>query len=265
MDDLLADEPAGGRAVFAEREGEGAQRVECRAGFGVARFAMREERVEADGHADGGERARPAPAHGVGHGHAHGGRGAELVVLELGEKFLEVLDGHAPRRAAAGDAREVGGVQAEFVHPRFHPRRHEARSGGVRRHRQSAHGRLDAGFFRCACGRRGVAVGFFGDRHRRGRIKPGTPGFFVGDFEKAEGRADGVALPDLHEQLRHLPSARRGHAHRRLVRLDFENVLIAFDGSPDLERNRDNRGLGDGLPELRHDDWNSRHGKWGKG
>ena len=74
-----------------------------------------------------------------------------------------------------------------------------------------------------------------------------------------------VALPDLHEQLRHLPSARRGHAHRRLVRLDFENVLIAFDGSPDLERNRDNRGLGDGLPELRHDDWNSRHGKWGKG
>lgn len=80
-----------------------------------------------------------------------------------------------------------------------------------------------------------MAVGFFGDRYRCGRVEPGTPGFFVGDFEKAEGRADGVALPDLHEQLRQLPRARRSHAHRRFVRLHFENVLIAFDGSPDLK------------------------------
>ena len=68
---------------------------------------------------------------------------AELVLLELGDEFFEILDGHAARRAAAGDAREIGGVQAEFVHARLHPRRDVARAGRMRRHRQAAHGRLD--------------------------------------------------------------------------------------------------------------------------
>ena len=174
MHDFVADEPPGGRAIFAERDGEGAQGVERGAGFRVAGLAMREHGVEADGHADGGERPRPGAAHGVGHGHAHGGRGAELVVVERGEEFLEVLDRHAPRRAAAGDAREVGGVQAEFVHARLHPRRHEARARRMRRHRQAAHGGLHAGGFFLGRGRRAVRVGFGGLITREGALSIGA-------------------------------------------------------------------------------------------
>jgi len=39
---------------------------------------------------------------------------------------------HAPGAAPLpGYARQIGGVQAEFVHARLHARRHVARAGGV--------------------------------------------------------------------------------------------------------------------------------------
>ena len=71
-----------------------------------------------------------------------------LCFSRLRDEFLEILDGHAPRRAAAGDAGEIGGVQAEFVHARLEPRRKIACARGIRRHRQTAHGRLHASSLR---------------------------------------------------------------------------------------------------------------------
>ncbi len=67
-----------------------------------------------------------------------------LLFLEVREIFLEVLDGDAARCAAAGDARHIRRVQAQFVHARFHARRHVAGASGVRRDRQAAHGRFHA-------------------------------------------------------------------------------------------------------------------------
>jgi hypothetical protein len=37
------------------------------------------------------------------------------LFFEMGDEFFEILDGHAPRRAAAGHARQIGGAQAQFV------------------------------------------------------------------------------------------------------------------------------------------------------
>ena len=45
-----------------------------------------------------------------------------LCFLQMGEEFFEILDGDAARGAAAGQAGQVGGVQAQFVHARFHAR-----------------------------------------------------------------------------------------------------------------------------------------------
>ena len=53
MCDLLADETSGGRAIGGEGDAECAERVERGAGFWLARFAMREERIEVDRHSDG--------------------------------------------------------------------------------------------------------------------------------------------------------------------------------------------------------------------
>ncbi len=146
MDNFAADQPAGDGGIFRQRDRQRPQGVKRRAGFWIRRFAMRQHGVEHHGQADGGERTRPTAAHRVGHSHAHGRGLADFLLLQVGDEFLEVLNGHAARRAAAGDAREVGGVQAEFVHARLEPRRKIAGTGGVRGHRQAADGRLDARF-----------------------------------------------------------------------------------------------------------------------
>jgi len=92
------------------------------------------------------------------------------LFLRVGEIFFKILDGHAAGGAAASDAGEVGGVQAQFVHARFHSRRHIAGPGGVRWHGQAANGGLNALSLTVGCGlirsfvRRLDAVG----RFRRG-------------------------------------------------------------------------------------------------
>ena len=74
--------------------------------------------------------ARPTAAHGVGDRHPHGGGLAEFEPLEVGDEFFKVLDGHAARRAAPGDAGKVGGMKAKFGDARLHAGGHVA---GARR------------------------------------------------------------------------------------------------------------------------------------
>ena len=146
MDDLVADESSGGRAVFRQCHGHRAQGAERRAGLGPRDFAVSEQRVEAHRHADVRDGPCPAPPHRVGHGHAHGRGLADPLLFDVRDESFKILDGHATGRATAGDARHVGGAQAEFVHPGLEPGREVARTRRVRRHGQTAHGRLNPVF-----------------------------------------------------------------------------------------------------------------------
>ena len=127
------------------------------------------------------------------------------MLFEVCDEFFEILDGHAPRRAAAGDASEVGGMQTEFVHARFHARRHVARAGGIRGHRQSANGWFD------------MPAGFDGPLDYFGVVTVGRSsgwivthaeaiGVFLGDFQISEHRADGITFVQLDQQLFDLPA-----------------------------------------------------------
>jgi hypothetical protein len=138
MDDAVADEAASEGGVFSERQSEGTNDVERGAGLGVGFFAMREHGIKHDGTADGGERTRPTAAHGIGNGDAHGRGGRHAMLLQSAEEGLEVFDGDTTTCARAGNASEVGGIEAELEHAGAHARGDVAGAGGSRRHRQTA-------------------------------------------------------------------------------------------------------------------------------
>ena len=72
------------------------------------------------------------------------------MFVEAVEEILEILDCHASRGAAAGDAGEVGRVEAKLVHPRFHPWRDIGLAPARRRYWQTTNRRHHArGFGRC--------------------------------------------------------------------------------------------------------------------
>ena len=183
-----------------------------------------------------------------------------LVPLEIGDELLEVLDRDAAGGAAAGDARQIGRVQTEFMHARLHARRHVAGAGGIRRDRQTAHGRLHA--FPDAVGRNPIRIGIAVSVAvaRRG-IQSETRGIFLAGFEITEHRADGIALAQFDQEFLDLAAARRSHIHRGLVGFHFDDVLVGFHGVAGLDEEIDDGGLGDGLAELRHDDGNLGHGR----
>ena len=215
---------------------------------------MREQRIQLHRQTDRRDRARPTAAHRVGHGHAHRRGLAHPLLFQMRDEFLEVLHGDAARRAAAGDAREVGGVQTEFVHARLEPGRKIARALGVGRHGQTAHGGLhpaaaDIDF------RLGNAFGL-GAFRRHMNVQAQPRGLFLGGLDLPEHRADGVAFIELHGEFLHAPAAGRRHGHRGLVGLDFDEVLVGQDGVAGLDEKIDDGGLGDRFAELRHDDGN---------
>ena len=82
---------------------------------------------------DGGQRAGPTADHRIGNGFPHRRGRRDAVVFDAAHEALEVFDGDAAAGAAAWNAREVGGAEAEFRHAGFHPRGHvghAARVGG---------------------------------------------------------------------------------------------------------------------------------------
>jgi hypothetical protein len=170
---------------------------------------------------------------------------------------LKIFNGHPARRAAARHARQIGGVQAEFIHARLEPRRKIARARRVRRHGQTAHGGLNA-ILAAVRVRRVNVIGVAGFR-RRGNVQAGQHDFLLGGFNLAEHRADGVAFVQLRGDFCNAPAARRRHVHVGLVRLDFDQILAGLDGVAGLDEKVDDAGLGDGLAQLRHDDGNGGH------
>ena len=77
MNNFAADEPAGGRGIFRQRDRQRAQRVERRPGFGIRRFAMREQRVQ-------GTTGRPT----VASGRVQLRRMASATATRMGEALL---------------------------------------------------------------------------------------------------------------------------------------------------------------------------------
>ncbi len=115
-------------------------------------------------------------------------------MIELGEKFFKIFDGHAACGAAAGDPGKVGGVEAEFTHPGFHAWGEKAGAGGVSGDGKASDSGLNAGILggsgEGVCGV-GVIRGWGG----MGRgVEACSSGLGFRDIEKAEDGADGVTL-----------------------------------------------------------------------
>ena len=148
MHDAISYQTSGKGGVFSERQGEGANDVERRAGFGIGLFAMRQHGIQHDGTAHGGKRTRPTAAHGICYRDAHGRGRRHAVLLQRTQEGLEIFDRHTTARTRAGHAREVGGVQPQLQHAGTHARRDVAGPGGSGRHRQTANHGLDGGLAR---------------------------------------------------------------------------------------------------------------------
>ena len=147
-------------------------------------------------------------------------------------------------------------------HARFHARRHVARAGGIRRHRQAANGRLP----RSMPGRRAAQL----PSHLQPRRLPFDCG--AGVSKPRRGRVFLRSLPDSpaprrrHSFVRFaratcplVPRHGDGDIHGRFVGLDFEMSWSASTVSPGLTSKLMMVGLGDGFAELRHDDGNRGH------
>ena len=63
---------------------------------------MDQQRIDLRGQTHGGERPGPTAAHGICHGDAHGRGLAHALAFEIGEEFLQVINGDAIGGAAAG-------------------------------------------------------------------------------------------------------------------------------------------------------------------
>src|SRR6185503_21213812 len=130
----------------------------------------------------------------------------------------------------------------QFVHARFHSRRHVARAGGVRGHGKSTHHRFD-GVMRW--GLVGIAVGGSGGGARTWlrNIKAEAHRVFFARFQVTEHRADGITYVLLHEPFLDAAAASTRDVHRSFVRFDFEQVLIGFDRVANLREKADDGGL----------------------
>ena len=78
-----------------------------------------------------------------------------------------------------------------------------------------------------------------------------------GYFEIPENGSDRVTLLHFDADFRDLPATRRRDAHGRLLRLDFDDVLVCVDLVAHFERKVNDRRLGDTFAKLRLGDWNA--------
>ena len=109
-------------------------------------------------------------------------------------------------------------MQSQLIHARLHAGRHVAGAGGVRRHRQAPHRRLDhMPFAGCALGS-GLGDGFGRRRglRRRGGVQAEPSRNFLADFQITQHRADRVTFIPFDEPLLDVAGARRSHVHGRL-------------------------------------------------
>ena len=179
------------------------------------------------------------------------------------DAIAEIGFGHGAQSdvgAAAGDAREVRGAQADLVHARLEARGNVAGPGGVRRHGQAAHGGLHAGATEGTGVMGGLAFVFMAAVwNGRLVIETQAGGFLGGGFDLAEHGADDITLVQLGGKADHAAGAGRGDGHGGLVGLDFDQVLVGHDVVAGLDEVADDGRLGDGLAELGHDDGDLRH------
>ena len=89
--------------------------------------------------------------------------------------------------------------------------------------------------------------------------EPEPAGFFRGDLNISENRADRIALTFLDKDLRKASRAWRSHSHYSFVCLDLNEVAIRFNGAALLEQDLNDRCFGDGFAELWHQYWNLDH------
>ena len=122
MNNAIANETPCHGGILRECDGERADRIQRRTGFGIRLLAMREQRIEHHRGANCRQRASAAAAHGIGHGHAHGrGRGHPML-LQRAEELLEILNRHTTTRTRARHASEIGRIEAKLRHARSHAR-----------------------------------------------------------------------------------------------------------------------------------------------
>ena len=150
-------------------------------------------------------------------------------------------------------------MQPELIHPRLHPGRHVAGPRRVGWHRQTTNRRFNPALpevrrFGPVVRR---AIGFRPDRG--GRIKSQLRRVFPARLEVAEHHADRITLVQFDQPFFDPPATRRGNVHRGLVGFDFDDVLVRVHFVTDVDQHADDRGLGDGFTELRHDDGHLWH------
>ena len=156
--------------------------------------------------------------------------------FEVGEKTFEVLDRHPTRRPAAGNARKIGRVQPELIHPRLHPGRHVIGPRHVGRYRQTANRRFNPMSLAVQGAGPVVreAIGFRLDR--RGHIKSQLRRIFLARLEVTQHRADRITLVQIHQPVFDPSATRRGNVHRGLVGLDLDDVLVRVHFVADLDQ-----------------------------
>ena len=181
--------------------------------------------------------------------------------LEIGQEIFEILDRHPSRGSAAGDTCQVRRVQPQLIHSRLHARRHITRPGSMGRHRQAAHGWFDllflfVGQILVPVVRRLTRLAFSRARNVQAHARCVSRA----RFQIPEDRADGITLVQSHQPFFDAPAAGRGHVHGGFVGFHLDDVLIGVHLVADLDEEIDDRGFGDRLAQLRHDDGNLRHG-----
>ena len=104
---------------------------------------------------------------------------------------------------------------------------------------------------------RGGGISFCLDRLQG--FHSGAGNFGLADVEQAEKRADRVGAAFFCAEFGDRAMAQGGHAHYRLVGFDLDDVLIGVDGVASGHKQPDDRGLGDRLAKLRHEDGDGGH------
>ena len=184
-------------------------------------FALARPRAVARARGSGARRARAA------------GRPRRQRVLQVAE---HVLARDAPVRAAAGHQREVDAVFRGEPADR-------GRVASRRRRGLRPRGRRRLG------GRRGRARGL--GRWLRGR-RLGLGRGAVGGCDLGDRRADRDGLPFGHEDAGERALVRGGDLDDRLVRLDFDDRLVAGDEVAELLQPADDLALGHALADVGH-------------
>ena len=79
-------------------------------------------------------------------------------------------------------------------------------------------------------------------------------GILVADFQITEGGSHRIALAGHGSQFVENAATGSGDAHHRLVSLHLEEVCVGLHAVSDNESRAHDGRLGDGFPELGHDD-----------